>query len=198
MSASPLFLKIGMGFMKKMFVARVACGLCIATAVGVSGCSTANKASRSIANIVTPYKVDVVQGNFVSKEQVQALRKGMSRQQVAEILGTPLLASVFHRDRWDYVFTIRRQGVDTQKLRLTVGFQGNELTSIEGDEMPSELEFVAQIDAKKPEGETRNLQASPEAIEKHLQKLQEKAEQQPETVSGVIAPPPAQYPPLER
>ena len=52
-----------------------------------------------------------MQGNFVSKEQVEALRPGMSRQQVRDILGTPLVTSVFHADRWDYVFTIKRQGV---------------------------------------------------------------------------------------
>jgi outer membrane protein assembly factor BamE len=47
----------------------------------------------------------VVQGNFVSREQVEFLKPGMTRQQVRDVLGTPLVASLFHADRWDYVFT---------------------------------------------------------------------------------------------
>ncbi|HMS27888.1 MAG TPA: outer membrane protein assembly factor BamE, partial [Burkholderiaceae bacterium] len=56
-----------------------------------------------------PYKIDVAQGNFVSKEQISALKLGMPRAQVMDILGTPLLVSVFHADRWEYVFTLKRQ-----------------------------------------------------------------------------------------
>lgn len=183
---------------QKPMVRTVFLGLLVAVGLGQAGCSTGNKASRSIASIVTPYRADVVQGNFVSKEQVQALREGMTRNQVAEILGTPLLASVFHSNRWDYVFTIRRQGVDEKKLRLTTFFDKGVLVRTEGDEMPSELEFVASIDAKKPEGKERNLQASPEAIEEHLKKLAEKEQKQQNAVSGVIAPPATTYPPLEQ
>ncbi|MDP3139281.1 MAG: outer membrane protein assembly factor BamE, partial [Burkholderiaceae bacterium] len=84
---------------------------------------------------LAPYKIEVVQGNFISREQVQALKPGMSRQQVRDTLGTPLLASVFHADRWDYVFTLRRQGVPPQARRLTVYFQGDALARFEGDEM---------------------------------------------------------------
>jgi outer membrane protein assembly factor BamE len=51
----------------------------------------------------------------------------MSRQQVRDILGTPLVSSVFHADRWDYVFTIKRQGVEPQARRLTVFFKGDVL-----------------------------------------------------------------------
>ena len=69
--------------------------------------------------VVTPYKVEVVQGNFVSKEQVEQLKPGMSRQQVRELLGTSLLTDVFHANRWDYVFTIRRQGTDQQAAQTS-------------------------------------------------------------------------------
>ena len=102
-----------------------------------------------VAGLVTPYKVDVVQGNFVSKEQVEALKPGMSRQQVRDILGTPLLTSVFHADRWDYVFTLKRQGVTAQARKLTVFFKGDVLERFEGDAMPTEAEFVATLDNKR-------------------------------------------------
>jgi outer membrane protein assembly factor BamE len=51
-----------------------------------------------------------VQGNVVTSEQVARVKPGMTRAQVRDILGTPLLTDPFHADRWDYLFTIRRQG----------------------------------------------------------------------------------------
>ncbi len=51
------------------------------------------------SSLVNPYRPEVVQGNFVSREQVQALRPGMPRQTVRDILGTPLVTSLFHSDR---------------------------------------------------------------------------------------------------
>ena len=92
-----------------------------AAAAFLAGCGSMQDVSRSVADVITPYKVEVVQGNFISKEQVQALQPGMSREQVRQILGTPLVSSLFHGDRWDYVFTIRRKGVEAQRRQLACG-----------------------------------------------------------------------------
>ena len=94
------------------------------SAAALVGCSSLNGASTRIASLVNPYRVDVVQGNFVSREQVEALQPGMSRQQVREILGTPLVTSLFHADRWEYVFTFKRPGEEPQTRKLTVFFKG--------------------------------------------------------------------------
>ena len=96
------------------------------------------------------YQPEVVQGNFVSKEQVQALRTGMPRQAVREILGTPLVTSVFHAERWDYAFTIRRQGSEPQLRRFTVYFKGDVLDRLDGDPLPTEAEFAAKLDTRRP------------------------------------------------
>ena len=66
-----------------------------ASMAALTGCGSLDGASSRIANIVKPYRVDVVQGNFVSREQVEALQPGMSRQQVRDILGPPLATSLF-------------------------------------------------------------------------------------------------------
>lgn len=108
--------------------------------VWVGGCSTAE-----LLDVVKPYKIDIIQGNFVSREMVERLKPGMSKDEVADVLGSPLLVSVFHSDRWDYVFTIRRQGVDPQSRRLTVFFKGGTMQSFEGDAMPSETEFASTL-----------------------------------------------------
>ena len=68
----------------------------------LTGCNSFNRATQGMASAMTFYKPDVVQGNFISREQVQALHPGMTRVQVRDILGTPLTSSVFHADRWDY------------------------------------------------------------------------------------------------
>lgn len=118
-------------------------------AAALGACSSFDQGTRSLADAITLYKPEVVQGNFVSKEQVAALQPGMSRVQVRDTLGTPLVTSVFHADRWDYVFTMRRQRVEPQNFRLTVFFKGDALERFEGDEMPSETEFVQRISRER-------------------------------------------------
>lgn len=159
----------------------------------LAGCNTLNQASVKAVGWITPYKVDIVQGNFVSKEQVEALKPGMPRGQVREVLGTPLLASVFHADRWDYVFTFKRQGVAPQERKLTVFFKGDALERFEGDEMPTEAEFVAQLDAGRKNLKTPVLEASEESLKKFAPAPKPAAPAAPVP----DAPLPATYPPLE-
>ena len=131
-------------------------GACL---TAVAGCSSLDSASNRLASVVTPYRLDVVQGNFVSREQVEALAPGMSRQQVRDILGTPLVTSLFHAERWEYVFTIKRPGEDIQTRKLTVFFQGDLLQRFEGDPMPSETEFVATLGSRSTKGKVPVLEA---------------------------------------
>lgn len=148
-------------------------------------------------NWITPYKIDVIQGNFISSEQVEQLRPGMSRDQVRAVLGTPLLASLFHADRWDYVFTLKRRGVDSQTYKYTVFFKGDQLESFAGDAMPSEAEFIAKLDNKRKLGKVPPLEASEEQL-----KAAEKPSSAKPASGAAVAAPPADpqttvYPPLE-
>lgn len=151
--------------------------------------------ASTLGGLVTPYKIDIVQGNVVTREQAQALQVGMSRQQVRELLGSPLLASVFHADRWDYVFTFRRQGQATQQRKLTVYFKAEALERFEADELPSEEEFVSSLDVKRKSGKVPSLQASDE----QLRAFQERNASPTGAPPPVPAAPPAStsYPPLE-
>ena len=112
----------------------------ILSLVLVSGCST-----KELLNTVKPYKIDIIQGNFVSREMAEQLKPGLSKAEVSEILGSPLLISVFHSDRWDYVFTLQRMGVAPQSRRLTVFFKDNVLQRVEGDSLPKEADFVNSL-----------------------------------------------------
>ena len=159
----------------------------------VAACGSFNNASTSVASIITPYKVEVVQGNFVSKEQVAALRPGMARAQVRDILGSPLVTSAFREDRWDYVFTIRRQGIEAQSRKLAVYFKGDEFEKSEGDDMPSEADFVATLDNKRALGKVPNLEAN----EAQLEKSKSNAPSSPADPASTLPAAPTSYPPLE-
>ena len=171
-------------------------GLVLAAGAVLAGCGTVDGATRRFANAITPYRVEVVQGNFVSSEQVELLKPGMSRQQVREILGTSLLSDVFHNNRWDYVFTIRRQGVDPQERRLTVFFNGELMDRFEGDEMPSEEDFVATLDTRKKAGKVPPLEASEDDLKKFAPSKDEK-KGDTAGAQASLPPLPAAYPPLE-
>ncbi|MDZ4076215.1 MAG: outer membrane protein assembly factor BamE [Hylemonella sp.] len=158
-------------------------------ALGRLGLALLLGAALSACSFLQPYRVPVVQGNVVTREQVAALRPGMSRIQVRDILGTPLLASVFHANRWDYVFTLKRQGAEPQARRVTVYFQGETLERFEADALPSETEFVSTLGSREPP-KVPVLEATPE-------KLQEFPAPVPPPEAKPLPPLPASYPPLE-
>jgi len=164
-----------------------------ATVVALSACSSVDGASNRLVSMVTPYKIDIVQGNFVSREQVDALKNGMSRGQVKNILGTPLLTDVFHADRWDYVFTFKRQGVETQARKVTVFFKDDVLARVEADPLPTEAEFVASLDSGRNSGPVPVLEMSPESLKAAIKPTQAA----PAAPPKAMVVPPDSYPPLE-
>ena len=87
---------------------------------------------------LTPYRTDIGQGNFISQPMVERLRKGMSRDQVRAVLGTPLLVDPFRANRWDYVFEIRRGDGQKERRRFWVIFEQDALSSWDGDPLPAE------------------------------------------------------------
>ena len=166
----------------------------------VVACSTLRSAGDDVANkatkLVKPYKIEIVQGNVVTREQLTALRPGMPRATVQDILGAPLLASVFHADRWDYVFTLKRPDADMQSRHVTVFFKNEVLDRVDADELPSEAEFVATLKSTPIKGPLPAMSASEEALDKFP------APTAKDPVATATAPTPAAsaptaYPPLE-
>jgi outer membrane protein assembly factor BamE len=147
----------------------------------------------SLLGLVTPYRMEIVQGNVVTQEMAAALKPGMSRTQVRETLGSPLLADIFHADRWDYVFSIRRQGAPYQQRRLTVLFDGEGMKSYESDELPSERDFVDSIDTTRTRGKPVKL----ELTEEQLKALPAPAKTAATAAGSAPQGPARTYPPLE-
>lgn len=171
----------------------------LAPLLALTGCAALDGATTrlsTVGGLVTPYRMDILQGNVVVREQVQALQPGMTREQVQAILGTPLVASVFHANRWDYVFTFQRLGQAPQRRVVTVFFQGDRLERVQADELPTEEEFVASLDARRKAGQPPVL----EATEEQLKAFEAKAPARPAGAparEAATTTPANRYPPLE-
>jgi outer membrane protein assembly factor BamE len=94
-------------------------------------------AGCTFPNVVSPYKLDIPQGNTVTADQATRLKPGMTRSQVRFILGSPLLADPFHTDRWDYIHSDARNGKLQQKKIFTVIFENDKLARVEGETLPA-------------------------------------------------------------
>jgi outer membrane protein assembly factor BamE len=95
--------------------------------------------------IFSPYRPDIQQGNFVSKEMLAQLKVGQSRDQVRFILGSPLLTDVFHDDRWDFPFYLARGNGELTTSRVTVFFKDDKVERFEGGNLPTEREYIDRI-----------------------------------------------------
>ena len=88
--------------------------------------------------MLVPHKIDIQQGNYVDQEMVAKLKPDMTRSQVRFILGTPLVADVFHPNRWDYVYLTGKAGEVRRQRRITAVFDGDKLKYIDGDVLANE------------------------------------------------------------
>ena len=140
--------------------------------VGLTACksmTTFSEDSKSkLGKVLKPYRPDMVQGNFISKEQLERLKLGMDREEVKVVLGTPLITSVMHPNRWDYVFAFKRG--DTQLVeqrQVTLMFEKDLLKKITADDLPTEYELIAEIDGIKSSSRVQRKAVAPELESQH-------------------------------
>ena len=95
----------------------------------LAGC----KQLPGLPTVISPYQIDIQQGNVVTQDMISKLRPGMTRAQVRFALGSPLIVDPFRTDRWDYVYMYQKQGKDTERRNITVIFDNDKLVRIEGD-----------------------------------------------------------------
>lgn len=181
-----------------MFLPSFFRSLALAGTAALAGCQflpaklTPDWNADHLFGVITPYKIEIVQGNVITSEQVAAVKPGMTRAQVRDVLGSPLIADPFHANRWDYVFTIRRPGTEPQLRRVVVFFEADAFQRMDtGGELPSEREFVASIDSFKTSRNAPPLALTPEQL-KALP-----APPKPETAAAEPVGPVRSYPPLE-
>lgn len=80
--------------------------------------------------LLSPYKMDIRQGNYLTAEMRGQLKPGMTKQQVRYVLGTPMISDAFHGNRWDYVYRLAQQGEVVESQNLTLYFEGDNLARI--------------------------------------------------------------------
>jgi outer membrane protein assembly factor BamE len=166
--------------------------LALSLSLALGGCAAFDRATLSVATVVTPFRIDIVQGNVVTGEQIERIKPGMTRSQVREILGSPMIADIFHTGRWDYMFTIVRQGTEPQRRSVVAYFDGDTLTRIEAPELPTEHQFVASISRSRALAEPKPL----ELTEEQRKALPVPPRREPEAIADPA--PLRDYPPLER
>lgn len=88
-----------------------------------AGCSTLER---------VVYRPDINQGNYLAANDVAKIHQGMTQQQVAYTLGTPMMRDPFGSNVWYYVFRQEpgHEGVKQQTLTLTFDSNGT-LTNID-------------------------------------------------------------------
>ena len=93
--------------------------LLIACLMSVSGCAR-----------LYDYHHAYQQGNVIDEQKVHALKKGMSKQRVAKLMGSPLLQNVFARNRWEYVYMVNDGHHDILSQHVVLKFRRNRLVKI--------------------------------------------------------------------
>ena len=130
--------------------------------VGFALCALAAAACSPI------YKLDIQQGNLLTKALVDSLKPGMTKRQVTLVMGSPSVVSPFDQNRWDYVSTQRHGNGRMETKDLTLHFEGDALSRIEGDyfaENPNELikeatKYKRQYpDDKRPDDDKKKKQS---------------------------------------
>lgn len=107
----------------------------------------------TVAGCVRPYQIEIQQGNVVTREMIDKLKPGMTKNQVRFVLGTPLVTDEFHPDRWDYVYLYKKDAASpVQRQQLTVIFDGDAMKRIEGDLAQAAAPTQAEPRDDKPGG----------------------------------------------
>src|ERR1700683_1057483 len=78
------------------------------------------------------YRINIQQGNFLDQVAVDQVKAGMTRSQVRYLLGTPMVADSFNRDRWDYIYYLKKgrtRHLDSR--RVTVDFDGEKVARLD-------------------------------------------------------------------
>ena len=116
--------------------------LSLLTSLTLVSCSTI------LNNLPGVYTLEIQQGNIIDQAMIDQLRPGMNKRQVLYIMGSPMLDDVFHKNRWDYLYSDQPGGEDRVQKRISLFFENDQITGIQGDFRPSAVPVI------KTSGET--------------------------------------------
>tara|TARA_B110000003_G_scaffold151571_1_gene152390 strand:- start:1119 stop:1859 length:741 start_codon:yes stop_codon:yes gene_type:complete len=118
-----------------------------------------------IINLITKilpetYRLEIRQGNQINSDMIKKLKPDMTASQVKFILGTPLIQDTFHKDRWDYIYEMRKEGKLIESRHVVLFFKNELLSEIKGEVIesstiesnesyPRELEANVRFDSEQ-------------------------------------------------
>ena len=76
------------------------------------------------------YQPTILQGNALDSATIGQVKVGMSKADVLQILGSPLLQDDFRTKRWDYLYYSVERGKRSEQRNLTLEFNGNTVSKI--------------------------------------------------------------------
>lgn len=121
------------------------------TSIGVALLVAAAVAlATSSCNLPRVYRLSIQQGNVITQEMVDSLKPGMTREQVAFIMGEPVVRNPFDNSRWDYVYTLRVPGYVDDQVKLSLFFIDGALSHFTGDLRPTDAQMGGAVDAARP------------------------------------------------
>lgn len=176
-----------------MFKKRIMIFCCSIAIGGMTGCSLSS--TQWIEKNLSVYQPNVLQGNVITREQLEWLKPGLTRSEVQMLLGSSLLQSVFHAQQWDYVFYFQRPGEAVQQRKLKIYFENDRVARYEADPMLSEKEFVEAIARPIAVDALPRLEADAQALDIWAQRKAAVP-----AIEPLLAPgqPPQVYPPLQK
>ena len=85
------------------------------------------------------HKITVQQGNVITQQMIDKLKPGMTRSQVAFIMGEPVVRNSFNDNRWDFVYTIELPGVFSTSQMVSLFFVDGQLAYFTGNMIPTRV-----------------------------------------------------------
>lgn len=78
------------------------------------------------------YKLPTRQGNVIEQKQLDKLELGMTKDQVKYLLGTPIAASPFRDDRWDYLGYYKSPRGKAASRVVSIYFEQGKVSQMDG------------------------------------------------------------------
>ena len=94
------------------------------------------------------YRPDIQQGNELDDEMIASISLGMTQDEVADILGKPLITDPFNRNRWDYYYFLKdgKTGSVTRRA-LFIEFVDDKVSHFKESAPTSQSESAPEEDA---------------------------------------------------